>query len=406
MVMPEYSYLARDDSGKMQRGRVAADSAAALRSQLESRGDKLVSFTAETEVGLAAGGLNVANPLNSLPPRSMTVEIALEQLAVLLRSGIGLLQSIQTVAEQTTSKSLRKICEQLSDDIQDGDSLADSMQRHSCFPPIVVQLVRVGESTGNLDLVLDRAAVQMTSRRENMSNVRTAMAYPAFVGTAAVLIAGYLVVFVIPELQKFLSSIGRKLPALTQSLMDVSTWIRVHGLTVGVLIVFALIATFMTYRWPPGREFIDRWSLRIPILGTVLRLGGTVTFASSMAVMIRSGITLSEALITVEALHGNKHLAERVAAAREIVIEGGSLSQPLAEKHAFMPMLSRMVAIGESTGDLDDVLEQVTKFHEKRLQATIKQLGKLIEPATIITVGGIVGYVYLAFFMALFAAGG
>ena len=403
--MPEYSYLARDDSGKMQRGRITAESPSALRSLLESRGDKLVSLSTETSSDLT-NEIKASNPLQGLPPRSATVEIALEQLAVLLRSGIGLLQSLQTVAEQSTSVSLRKICEQLSDDIQDGDSLADSMQRHSCFPPIVVQLVRVGESTGNLDLVLDRAAVQMTSRRENMSNVRTAMAYPAFVGTAAVLIASYLVLFVIPELQKFLTSIGRRLPPLTQSLVDVSTWIRIHGLTVAVLLVAALIALVLTYRWPPGRDFIDRWSLRIPVLGSVLRLGGTVTFASAMAVMIRSGITLSEALRTVEALHGNKHLAARVAAAREAVIEGGSLSTPLAEKHAFMPMLSRMVAVAESTGELDEVLEQVTKFHEKRLQATIKRLGKLIEPATIIVVGGIVGYVYLAFFMALFAAGG
>ncbi len=403
--MPEYSYLARDDSGKMQRGRIAADSAAALRSLLASRGDRLISLKAEAVEGLASG-LTVSNPLHSLPPRSITVEIALEQMAVMLRSGIGLLQSLQTVAEQSTSVALRNICEQLGEDIQDGDSLADSMQRHSCFPRIVVQLVRVGESTGNLDIVLERAASQMASRRENVSNVRTAIAYPAFVGSAAVLIAGYLVLFVIPELEKFLSSIGRELPALTQSLVTVSTWIRVNGLTVAVLLVCAIVATIMTYRWPPGREVIDRWSLRIPVFGTVLRLSGTVTFASALAVMIRSGITLSEALRTVESLHGNRHLAGRVAAARETVIEGGSLSQPLGEKYAFMPMLSRMVAVAESTGEMDEVLDQVTKFHEARLQATIKRLGKMIEPLTIIVVGGIVGYVYLAFFMALFAAGG
>ena len=404
--MPAYSYLAKDDAGKMQRGRVQADSASSLRSSLELRGHKLISLKAETESGLAANFKNISNPLHLLPPRSLTVEIALEQLAVMLRSGIGLLQALRIVAEQSPSVSMSKICEQVATDIQDGDSLADSMERHSCFPHIAVQLVRVGESTGNLDIVLDRAAKQMSARRENRANVRTAIAYPAFVGTAAVLIAGYLVVFVIPELKKFLTSIGRELPALTQSLLTVSTWIRVNGLTVVVMLVATLIATIATYRWPPGRDFIDRWSLRIPVLGRVLRLAGTVTFASAMAVMIRSGITLSEALRTVQALHGNKHLAGTVAAARDAVIEGGNLSQPLAEKHAFMPMLPRMIAVAESTGEMDEVLDHVTKFHEARLQATIKRLGKMIEPLTIIVVGGIVGYVYLAFFMALFAAGG
>jgi type IV pilus assembly protein PilC len=280
------------------------------------------------------------------------------------------------------------------------------MQRHRCFPKIAVQLVRVGEATGNLDVVLERAANQMRTRRENISNVRTAVAYPAFVAVAAILVAGYLVLFVIPELEKFLSSIGRKLPAITQSLLDLSASIRSNGITVAVLILFTIAAFVLTYRWPPGRDFVDRWVLRIPILGTVLRLSGTVTFASAFGVMIRSGVTMLEALRTVEALQGNKYLAVRVAAVREAVIEGGSLSEPLSTKHAFMPMLSRMVAVAESTGELDEVLDQVTRFHETQLQASIKRLGRLIEPLTVVVVGGIVGYVYVAFFMALFAAGG
>ena len=401
--MPEFSYLVRDDTGKMQRGHMQADSASALRSILESRGERLVSAK---PVSNPSGGLEIANPLHRLPPRSVDVEVGLEQLAVMLESGIGILQALQTVSDQTTSSALRKICMQMSEDIQEGDTVSEAMAKHGCFPRIAVQLTKVGEATGNLDVVLQRASEQMAARRENISNVRTAVAYPIFVGTAAIGIAAYLVVFVIPELEKFLSATGKRLPAMTQSLLDLSAWIRVNGVMTAALILFSVAAVVLIYNWPPGRAVIDRWLLRIPVMGKVLRLAGTVTFSSSLGVMLRSGITVLEALRTVEGLHGNTYLASQVANAREAVMEGGDLATPLAKKHAFMPMLSSMIAVGENTGQLDEVLERVTRFHEAQLKAAIKKLSALIEPLTIILVGGIVGYVYLAFFMALFAAGG
>ncbi|MEL7335167.1 MAG: type II secretion system F family protein, partial [Planctomycetota bacterium] len=298
------------------------------------------------------------------------------------------------------------VCKQISEDVQEGDSLAEAMQRHRCFPLIAVQLARVGEATGNLDLVLQRAAEQMAARRETISTVRTAVAYPVFVGVAAIGVAGYLVVFVIPELEKFLSALGRRLPAITQSLLDLSIWIRTNGIAVVLVMIATIVAVFLTYRVPQARLVIDRYLLRIPVLGKVLRLAGTVTFASSLGVMLRSGITVLEALRTVEGLHSNTYLAQQVAEARESIIEGGALAPSLAGKHAFMPMLSSMVAVGENTGQLDTVLQRVTEFHENQLRSAIQKLSALIEPLTILIVGGIVGYVYLAFFMALFAAGG
>lgn len=403
--MQEFAYVSQNSEGRIGRGRLAAETAAGLRSLLQSRGERLLSF--KTLTGDRSGQqLQISNPLDRLPPRSQTVETSMEQLAVMLRSGVGLLEGLRIVSEQSTSKSLRRICERLSENIQEGTSLSEAMQQERCFPAIAVQLVRVGETTGNLDLVLVRAAAQMRSRRQNFSNVITAVAYPLVVGIAAIGVATYLVLFVIPELQKFLTSIGRKLPAMTQSLIDLSAWIQVNGPKAAVLLIAAIVAVVLVYRWPPGRMAFDRYSLRIPVLGTVFRLAGTVAFSSALGVMVRSGITVLEALRTIEQLHGNRYLASRVAAAREVVLEGGDLSKPLAEKHAYMPMLSSMVGVAENTGQMDEVLEQVTVFHEERLQVAIKRLGALIEPATIVLVGGIVGYVYMAFFMALFSAGG
>lgn len=405
--MPTYAYIARDDSGRAQRGTLDAGSPAVLRSLLQTRGLRLISLQEQVQseaIGESLG--RYLNPFQWIPPRSLDVEIALEQLAVMLRSGLGLLSALKTVGQQARFIPMRRICEQVAEDIQEGDSLADAMSRHRAFPPIVVQLVRVGEATGNLDMVLDRAAKQLARRRQNISNLMTALAYPAFVTLAAVAVAIYLVVVVIPELQKFLGAMGRRLPRMTQSLLDVSAWIQANGVTVAVLGVAAALSLVLVYLWPPGRLTIDRWVLRVPIIGYVLRLSGTVTFASALSVMIRSGITVLDALRTVEHLHANRFLASRVAAAREAVIAGEGLAKPLATRHAHLPMLASMVAVAENTGQMDEVLESVASFHESQLESAIKRLSALIEPAVIVVVGGIVGYVYMAFFVALFSAGG
>jgi type IV pilus assembly protein PilC len=158
--------------------------------------------------------------------------------------------------------------------------------------------------------------------------------------------------------------------------------------------------------WPPGRLRIDRLALRTPLAGTILRLAGTVSFASVLAALLRSGIALLEGLRTAERVQRNRYLAQKVVSARESLIRGGDLAGPLRAKHAFMPLLSRMVAVGEAAGTLDEVLEEVAKFYESQLKTTIRRLSVLAEAGIIVSVGAIVGFIYLAFFVALFAAGG
>ena len=154
---------------------------------------------------------------------------------------------------------------------------------------------------------------------------------------------------------------------------------------------------------PTGRRPLV---LRIPLLGTLIRLAGTITFASGLAALLQSGIRILEGLRTAERLQRNRHLAPQVTAARDAIMHGGNLATPLSTPGAFMPMLSRMVAVGESAGTFDEVLAEVAQFYEAQLQSKIRQLSVIIEPVIIVVVGGIVGFVYIAFFMALFAAGG
>jgi type IV pilus assembly protein PilC len=325
---------------------------------------------------------------------------------MMLRSGLDLVSGLDAVAAQSNSPVLARILTKLRAAIQGGEALATAMARYKAFPPVAVQLVGVGEQTGSLSSVLEQAAEQMALRRASIVEVRTALAYPAVVATAAISIALYLIFGVIPELQKFLSAMGRKLPSMTQSLVDFALWCQLHGSSLVLGGIALPIAVLMLIQWPPARLAVDRWLLRMPLIGGILRLAGTATLANSLAVMIRSGIKLVEALAIAERLQSNRFLAEQVAAAGAAVTRGEDFSQSLAVRHGYMPMLTSMVAVAERTGELDTVLDEVARFCQGEMRARIKRLSMLVEPTIIVVAGGVVGYVYLAFFMALMSAGG
>jgi type IV pilus assembly protein PilC len=218
-------------------------------------------------------------------------------------------------------------------------------------------------------------------------------------------VTGFLVIGVIPKLEKYLGGRGRTLPAITQNLLDAVAWLQHWAPQLGVLAGAAGVALLLVYRWPPGRLLLDRGLLRVPVIGRVLRLAGTATLARSLSVLVESGVTLLDSLRTVAQLLGNRALATRVESARETVLGGGTLATALSGAE-FMPMLPRMVAVGESAGTLATVLQEVAAFHEAQLVAAIRRMSLLIEPIVILLVGGIVGFVYIAFFVALFSLTG
>ncbi|MGE3536613.1 MAG: type II secretion system F family protein [Candidatus Tectimicrobiota bacterium] len=404
--MPTFLYTARDAAGRTQRGASEAPSPAALVGDLRARGWLVLDVRAATERPDWRLLLARANPLYWLPPRSVDVELALQELAVMLRSGLTLLTALRTVGEHSARHAMRQVWQQVAERIQEGASFAEALSQHRCFSRLVIQLMRVGEQTGTLEQAMGRAAETLERRRQLKASLRTALTYPLIVLVMALGVSAFMVLWVIPKLRNLVTAFGRRLPAMTQLLLDLSAFVQaymLHGLLLGLALGGLLT---LGYLWPPGRLWMDRLGLRIPILGRVFRLAGTTTFAYGLGVLLRSGITLLEGLRTVESLLGNRYLARCVATARERVLQGGSLAEPLASGQAFMPMLPRMVAAGEASGTLDEVLEEVARFHEAQLQSTVRQLSVLIEPIIIVVVGGIVGFVYVAFFLTLFAAAG
>jgi type IV pilus assembly protein PilC len=230
--------------------------------------------------------------------------------------------------------------------------------------------------------------------------------YPAIVVVMALGVAAFMVFKVIPILQKFLTGRGKKLPAITQALVDVSTWLQDHVASLGIGIGAAVVALVVLHRFPPTGRVMDGMLLRTPLLGTLFRLAGTAMFARGLGLLIENGVTLIDALSTARGLLGNRVQSARIESTRNSVIAGGALAPPLLEGRAFMPMLGRMVAVGEEAGTLGMVLAEVARFHEDQLAGWVRRLSVLVEPVITLVVGGIVGFVYIAFFVALFSLSG
>ncbi len=404
--MPSFAFTARDPKGRTQRGIQQAGSAIDLAAQLRQRGWLVLNVQAAGDSG-ESGILELIDPRNWLPIRSIDVEMTLTQIAVMLRSGLTLLAALNTAGEHADRYRLRKVLRNVMERIQEGSSFSDALAQHRCFNQLTVQLVKVGEQTGNLDVVIERASEGMERSRLLKSQVITALTYPVIVLVAALGVTGFMIVGVIPKLQVFLKVMGHKLPPSTQLLLDISAWTQVNGLTT-VTVTAAIIGGLMaSYSLPQGRLIMDRAMLRIPLLGRIFRVAATALFARGMCIMVQSGVTVLEALRTLARLGRNRYLTTVVDNARTRVFAGGGLSESLTEtKDAFMPMLGRMTAVGEAAGTLDIVLDEVATFHETLLGTLIRQLSSLVEPAIIVFVGGIVGYVYITFFLALYAAAG
>ncbi|WP_022949841.1 type II secretion system F family protein [Methylohalobius crimeensis] len=401
--MPEYRYIARDPTGRQQSGTLTADSPQQVTAEL--RGQRLLVLNVTEIKSRKDGGGFPLNPLEHRRMRPVDVERDFHQLAVMLRSGLPILDALKITASHSRY-AVRKVWDRCARRINDGDSLTEALMEHSVFDNLTLAMVRVGEQTGNLDFVLDHASKELEASRNFKRQVISALAYPGFVIVFAVGVAVFMLTTVVPEIKKFLSVIGRKLPPITQALIDVSDWFEANGPTLLIGLVATVAAIFLLRRFPITRYWMDFVILKLPVFGPIARFAGTVGFCRGLGTLLKSGVRIVEALETVEALLMNSYLADRVAAARRKVLYGESLSEPIGEKFGFPPLLHKMLVVGENAGTLEQILEEMTLFHEDLLARRIRTMAAIMEPVVTIVVGGIVGFVYAAFLVAMFAAGG
>ncbi len=399
-----FKVTARDATGITRTQEREAESRSALMVRL--RTEHIVVLSIE-EVHTHDGLPPFWHPAWLKPMTGFDVEMGLRQLASMLRSGVTLVKSLATVAEQSLSPRGQRTWQEVRNTIEHGDTFAAALSNHSRhFSEIVVRLVEVGEKSGELERAVTRAADQMEAKRNLRMAVMNALLYPFIAVSMAIGVSAYLVIAVIPKLAEFLTAGGAELPPITQMLLDFAMWVQLNGLNILIGLAAAILVWVTIRLHSIGREMEDAFLLCIPITGRILRLAGTALFSRSMQIMTESGITLIDSLATAARLMTNRRFRRRVAASHDAILRGESLEASLRPAVEFTPMLRRMVAVGEVSGALPETFSELARFHEMLLALAIKRFGMLIEPVAICISGGIVGFVYIAFFMALFAMAG
>ena len=402
--MGYFSATVKDATGVRREILREAESSAEVASQLRTEGYLVLSVGAAK----VSGALPAAwHPAWLLPMTSFDVEMGLRQLASMVKSGVSLLMALETVSEQARRPRASRAWRRVRDRVLAGDSFADALAAQPrAFSELVVRLARVGEQSGELDVALVRAGEQLEARRNLRSLVVNALVYPALAVTMAIGVSAFLVVTVIPKIANFLQASGAELPEMTRLLVEISDWLVTHGTTLLFSVVGAIVIWLGIRAMEKGRELQDVFLVKIPVCGRILRLSGTAVFARAMQTLLASGVSLLDALEVSAKLLANRRFRRRIETAQSEVTRGTALATALGAAPEFMPMLSRMAAVGEVTGSLAETFGETARYHEMMLAIAVKRFSVLIEPVMICITGIIVGFVYIAFFMAIFALAG
>ncbi|MDX6285416.1 MAG: type pilus assembly protein PilC [Frankiales bacterium] len=401
MATTTYEYSVRDRAGKLVSGKLEADSQAAVVSKLKGMGYAPVQIS---EAG--SGGMSREISIPGFGKRVKLKDLAVmsRQFATMINSGLSLLRALTILSEQTESSELARVLTEVRNDVETGNSLSAALGKHpKVFPPLFTNMTRAGEVGGFLDSVLLQIAENYEAEVKLRSKIKSAMTYPIVVGCIAVIAMIIMLTFVVPTFDSMFKTLGSKLPAPTQMLVNISHLMKFF---VPLLIVGG-IAFFIVWNRIKHQErvraFVDPIKLKIPVFGMLFRKVALARFARNLGTMIRSGVPILQALDIVADTTGNHVLAVAVRDIQDSVRQGESLTQPLSQHAVFPPMVVQMMAVGEDTGALDTMLAKIAQFYDQEVEATTESLTALIEPIMIAVLGGLVGSMIICLYLPIFS---
>jgi len=407
--MAVYEYKGYDESGAAVKGMRDADTPRSLRTLLRREGIFLTEYFAGTEKGKSRGRLRSAMSKDVdisryIPQRISVQEVAVttRQLATLVGAGIPLVEGLTALVDQVENRRLKRILSTVKQKVNEGTSLADALKEHpKVFTPLFVNMIRAGESSGALDVVLFRLADFTEGQSRLRSKIIGTMMYPLIMILVGVGIMGILFTVVIPRITLIFKQANAQLPLPTRVLIGSSEIGREYW---WLLLLIALLGGFLLRRWvktPRGRGAVDRFSLAAPIFGPIVRMLAVGRFARTLGTLLQSGVPLLNALEIVKNIVTNTVLTSAIEDVREAVREGASIADPLRRSKQFPPIVVHMVAIGERSGALEAMLFKIAESYEQQVEIRVNMLTTLLEPLMILLMGGGVGFVVFSILMPI-----
>ncbi|MDR1728119.1 MAG: type II secretion system F family protein [Acidobacteriota bacterium] len=404
--MPQYRYVGLDSGGAERRGVIEAEDGKAAARLLRQRSifpEKVSAVNAAAD-GDGVGPLAHLNPLRLLSPGVNDMVTLYRQLAMMLRAGIPLATALEECARMQQRLTLARAIGRVNKRIAEGASFAAACgQEKRIFPPLATNLMAAGEQSGNLEMVLDRLAESIERSHDIKRQLMSAMFYPSFVLVVAAGIVVFMVVWVIPKFSTFLSARHAELPASTLMLLDFAQWARDYGMYVSGALGGAVLLLLAAYTTKAGKRRIDAFVLRIPVIGAATLVAAMAQASWNLSMLIRSGITILEALRVLGRVVGNLAVADCFKGAADELLKGCALSKAFERQRHITRMMRQMAAVGERSGELDAVMRGVGEYYQKELASKLKFLVVVIEPTLILLTGGIVFCVYYSLFQAVMA---
>jgi len=396
-----FSYRALDTAGAVVRGTLEADNRNLVIESLLHQNYTIVEIKEDRNKEAAKkSSLNITL-FESVKINDLS--LFTRQLSTMVSAGLPIVRSFQILEEQTRSPMLRRAVGDIRTNLEGGMALNDCMAQHpKIFSPMYVSMVKAGETGGALDTILSRLADTLERDREINSKVKSASIYPIMILCVALLVVIFILTFVMPVFVEQFTSSGTELPAFTAFFMGVSYFIRDNGLLLLIVIVLLVVGLKWVGTKPNGRLFFDRLYLNLPIVGKAINRIAVSRFTRILGTLIKSGVPILEALEVLRGVVGNRVISDAIGEARDSIREGQSVAAPIAATGVFEPMVTQMIAVGEETGALDDMLERMAVFYDNEVNFAIDALLKSLEPIMIIFVAGIIGAIIIATYLPIF----
>jgi type IV pilus assembly protein PilC len=335
--------------------------------------------------------------------KTRDIVIFTRQFATMINAGLPLVQALDILSKQSENKTLKEVTRQVVYDVESGHTVADALGKHpKAFSELYVNMVAAGEAGGILDTILGRLAIFMEKNDALVRKVKGAMIYPGVIISVAVIAITVLLVFVIPTFEQMFASVNLTLPLPTRVVIGMSRFLTSYWWAVLATLIGGVFMLKRYYATPSGKLAIDRMMLRLPVLGDVIRKSSVSRFTRTLGTLISSGVSILDGLEITAKTAGNRVIHDAIMASRSSIAGGDTIAAPLAKSEVFPPMVISMIAVGEQTGGLDEMLSKIADFYDEEVDAAVSALLSLLEPMMIVFLGVVVGGMVVAMYLPIF----
>jgi type IV pilus assembly protein PilC len=394
-----YQYIACNEQGEIVRGRLTAVSEEAVNDIMSYAGYRLINLKPYIPF------LSMERLKGKLfPIKPMEIILFYRQLALLLESGVNIVTSLELLQEQLSNQNLKRVMFDILSDLRSGNQLSVAMSKHpEVFSQLSCRTLSIGEQTGGLETMLRQIADYMEKEVNAGKGIKSALTYPIIAAVVTVVVVGILVGFVLPAFSNLYGSLGVELPAMTRMMMDLSTMVQDNGLTIMLVLLIAGGLAIIYIKTPDGSYNLDKLVLRLPLLGRVKHLSELGRCCRSISILYTAGLPLTEIMPLIIQGTNNKVVARALYNVHQDMLNGEGLSQPMSKNPLFLPMMVRMVKVGEETGSLDASLLAIAQNYEAEAEDKTKSLIGMIQPVMTLIIAGVVGMIALSMVSAMYS---